>query len=300
MSIGFTQLAAFHAVAEAGGVVRGAERLMVSQPAVSKQLRQLEKALDVQLFERTARGVRPTEAGEVLADYARRIFALADEAERAVGELRGLRRGRLAVGASPTIGTYFLPHVLVRFRRRFPGIALSLEIANASVLQQRIADGLLDFALSEVPPQRPEVESDVFMRDRLIAIAPPKHPLARKRAVTLRRLCEEPFIVRETGSATKSAVERALADKGVSVVPALTLSSTEAIKCAVAAGLGVAIIPSLAAGPELKTRQVARLNVTGLSIMRDLHHLRARNRRESKAAHALMCLVRHHAAGRLR
>src|SRR5437764_193054 len=103
MPINFTQLAAFHAVAEAGGVVRGAERLMVSQPAVSKQLRQLERALDVKLFERTARGVKPTEPGQLLAGYASRIFALADEAERAVGDLGSLRRGRLAIGASPMI-----------------------------------------------------------------------------------------------------------------------------------------------------------------------------------------------------
>src|SRR6185436_19675467 len=118
------------------------------------------------------------------------------------------------------------------------------------------------------------------------AIAPLKHPLARKRLITLRRLCEEPFIVRETGSNTKSLVERALAERGLAVTPVLTLGSTEAIKCAVAAGLGVAIVSSLAAGPELKTRKVVRLNVTGLSITRDLHHLRASTRRESKAAHA--------------
>src|SRR5262245_31457617 len=128
MSLSFTELRAFHAVAEAGSVGGGAETLMVSQPAVSKQIKQLERALGTVVFERTARGVRLTDAGALLATYTRRIFALAAEAEQAIEDLGGLRRGKLVVGASPMLGTYFLPAVLVRFRRRFQAIELSLEI----------------------------------------------------------------------------------------------------------------------------------------------------------------------------
>jgi DNA-binding transcriptional LysR family regulator len=296
----FTELRAFHAVAEAGSVGGGAEMLLVSQPAVSKQIKQLERALGVIVFERTARGVRLTDAGELLATYTRRIFALAAEAEQAIDDLQGLRRGKLSIGASPTLGTYFLPEVLVRFRRRFPAIALSLEIENADVLQRRLSDGLLDSGFSEVPPQRPEVTGDVFMRDRLIAIAAVKHPLARSRALTLRRLCAEPFIVRETGSTTKSLVERALADRGLTIAPALSLGSTEAIKHAVAAGLGVAIVSSLAVQREIAARRLIKLPVRNLSIARPLYQLRLHNRRETKAAHAFACLVRHAARGQNR
>src|SRR3954453_17075083 len=109
MSISFTQLAAFRAVADKGSVGRGADALMVSQPAVSKQIKELERSLGVVLFERHPKGVRLTDAGELLAGYARRIFSLIDEAERAVDDLQSLRRGKLSIGASPTLGTYFLP-----------------------------------------------------------------------------------------------------------------------------------------------------------------------------------------------
>src|SRR3954447_24232892 len=116
MKLNFTHLTAFAAVAAECSVCRGANRLMVSQPAVSKQIKQLERALGVVLFDRTRKGVIATAAGELLEDYARRIFALAEEAEQAIDDLAGLRRGTLRIGAAPTLGTYFLPELLVRFR----------------------------------------------------------------------------------------------------------------------------------------------------------------------------------------
>src|SRR4051794_885109 len=130
-------LSVFHAVASTGSVSRGAERLEISQPAVSKQLRELERSLRTALFDRHPKGVRLTTAGEALADYARRIFALSDEAERAMADVAGLRRGRLAVGAGPTAGAYLLPRVLVEFRRRFPDVALHAETEGPDVLRQR-------------------------------------------------------------------------------------------------------------------------------------------------------------------
>ena len=292
MALSFTQLAAFHAVAAAGSVGRGAAALGVSQPAVSKQVKLLERSVGAVLFERTARGVRPTAAGEVLADYARRIYALAREAEQAMDDLQSLRRGRLVIGASPTVGTYLLPELLVRFRQRFPGVHLALEIENAQALQRRLAEGQLDFGLSEVPPQREELDARPFGQDRLIAVAARSHPLARRRKrVTLARVCHEPFVVRETGSNTKSLVERLLAGRGLAVTPVLSVGSTEAIKRAVVAGLGVAIISALAAGPELAARRLVELRVTDLKLSRPLYHLRLRGKRESKAATAFLCLV---------
>jgi DNA-binding transcriptional LysR family regulator len=291
MALNFTQLAAFHAVAEAGSVSRAAVALGVSQPAVSKQVKLLERTVGAELFERTVRGVRLTAAGEVLADYARRIYGLAREAEQAMDDLQSLRRGRLVIGASPTVGTYLLPELLVRFRQRFPGVHLALEIENGRALQRRLAEGQLDFGLSEVEPQRQELEGRPFLTDRLVAVASRKHPLARAKRVTLARLCAEPFVVRETGSTTKSLVERLLAGRGLSVHPALSVGSTEAIKRAVAAGLGVAIISALAAGPELAARRLVELRVADLKLSRPLYHLRLRGKRQSKAAVAFLCLV---------
>jgi DNA-binding transcriptional LysR family regulator len=298
MSIGFTQLTAFRAVADHGSVGRGADALMVSQPAVSKQIKELERSLGVVLFERHAKGVRLTDAGDLLAGYARRVFALIEEAEAAIDDLQGLRRGKLSIGASPTLGTYLLPDVLVRFRQRFPAVSLALEIENAAVLQRRLADGEIDFGLSEVPPARDDLDADAVMQDRLVAVAPSRHVLARKRSVTLRQLCEHPIIVRETGSTTKSLVERALAARDITITPVLSVGSTEAIKRAVAAGLGVAIISQIAAAPDIAAKRLVVIRVTDLDIRRPLYHLRLRNRRESKAATAFLCLVRHGARGR--
>jgi DNA-binding transcriptional LysR family regulator len=123
-------LAIFHAVAQAGSMTRGAERLDVSQPAVSKQVRELERALDVSLFDRVGRRVRLSQAGETLADYARRLFALARAAEEAMADVRAVGRGRLVIGASSTIGTYLLPGVVAEFWRRHPRVELLVEIEN--------------------------------------------------------------------------------------------------------------------------------------------------------------------------
>jgi DNA-binding transcriptional LysR family regulator len=272
-----SHLAIFHAIAETGNVTRAADRLMISQPAVSKQLKELERAMGTPLFDRLPRGVRLTEAGTLLAGYARRLFTLAQEAEDAMGELQGLRRGRLRVGASTTIGVYLLPEVFVRFRRVHPGVQLQMEIAASDVLARRLAEGTIDIAYTEGIVVDESIQSRIFMEDRLVAIAPAKHPLARKRRVTARRLCDEPFVVRETGSGTQSLVERALAERGLAVRPAMSLGSTEAIKRAVGSGVGVAIVSELSVALEVRAKKLAVLNLADLRLRRPMHRLENRH-----------------------
>src|SRR5438093_270946 len=137
----FGHLAVFHAVAREGNVSRAAERLLISQPAVSKQLKELERSFGTFLFDRLPQGMRLTAAGQTLASYANRIFALEAETQQAMDELRGLRRGRLSVGASTTIGVYLLPEVFVRFHRAYPGIQLRLEIAGSDAICRWLEQG---------------------------------------------------------------------------------------------------------------------------------------------------------------
>ncbi len=170
-------LAIFHAVAQEKSVTAASRRLLISQPAISKQLRQFEKSLGVTLFDRQPRGVRATEAGDVLASYAARLFSVADEAEHAISELRGLRRGRLRMGASTTIGVYLLPEIFVRFRAAHRGVQLELQIASSAVLAERLTNGSLDIAFTEGVLASEFLESKVFMFDHLVAIAPRNHPL---------------------------------------------------------------------------------------------------------------------------
>jgi len=277
-------LAIFHATAEEKSVTGAARRLLISQPAVSKQLRQLEKSLDVRLFDRRPRGVQLTEAGVLLASYATRLFSLVEESEQAIGELRGLRRGRLRIGASTTVGVYLLPELLVKFRAKHPGIQLQLEIAASDVLAGRLLDRSVDIVLTEGVIENESLESTSIFEEELVAIAPHGHPRARKKRVNAAMLCREPFVIRETGSGTRSLVERTLGERGLSIKPAMSLGSTEAIKKAVASGIGVAIVSSLSVALEVQTKQLAIICMSDLKISRPIYRL---VRRDAYASHAL-------------
>jgi len=271
-------LALFHAVAEAGSITAGAERLRISQPAVSKQISELESVLGVQLFDRLPRGVRLTDAGLALADYARRMTLLEDDAERAIAELCGLKRGRLAIGASTTIGAYLLPQALVRFHQVYPKIELHLKIANTQVIQSALMDGTLEVGFTEGRIVSDALETTVFQQDELVAIAPVGYALLSKKRVTARELCKEPFIMREQGSGTRQVVEAALGAKGISVTPVMSIGSTEAIKRAVIAGVGVAIVSRLTVSMELKSRLLGIVALNDLRINRPLHRQKLRER----------------------
>lgn len=274
-------LALFHAVARAGSISRGAETARVSQPAVSKQIGELEDALGVRLLERLPRGCRLTEAGTLLADYAGRWLALEADASRAIDEFRGLKRGRLAVGASLTVGGYLLPAAFAEFHRRFPEIELNLEIANTRQIQRALVEGGVELGFTEGPLESEGLESTVFFRDELVVIAPAGHPLLKKRSVSIRDVCNEPLILREEGSGTRAVLERALHRKALKIKPLLSLASPEAIKNAVVAGMGLAVVSRLIVALELRTGSLGIVPVTDLTIHRPLHLQRIRGRSRS-------------------
>lgn len=237
--------------------------------------------MGVALLERLPRGSRLTDAGRILADYAQRLAALEQDADRAIEEFRGLRRGRLAIGASTTIAAYLLPQALGEFHRRHPQVEMTLEIANTREIQRLLMEGRIEVGLTEGLIEGEHLDSQVFHRDELVAIAPPRHPLLKQGRVTARALCREPFILREEGSGTRAVVERALAARGISLKPVLSLAGTEVIKRAVIAGLGVAIVSRLTIGLELQTGSLAIILVKDLSIPRPLHLQRLRGRTQS-------------------
>jgi len=276
-------VALFHAVAEAGSVTGAAERLHVSQPAVSKQIGELEGVLGLRLLDRLPRGVRLTDAGRLLAEYARRLNALEGEAARAIDEFRGLRRGRLAVGASTTIAAYLLPQVFGEFHRQYPDIELQLEIANTRDIQRCLTDGVIEVGMTEGIIEEQDLDSRVFHQDELVAIAPPGHRLLGRKQVMLDELCREPFILREEGSGTRAVIEQALAARGLAVKPIISLAATETIKHAVVAGIGLAIVSRLAIGLEVKFGSLAIILVKDFEIRRPLHLQRLRGRDRSLA-----------------
>jgi DNA-binding transcriptional LysR family regulator len=277
-------LALFHAVAQAGGISRGAAAARISQPAVSKQIAEFEAALGVRLLERLPRGCRLTGAGKILADYAHRWRSLEQEAVRAMEEYRGLKRGRLAVGASMTIGGYLLPEAVSEFHRRFPEIELQLEIANTQRIQRALLEGTIELGFTEGPLESEELESTVFFQDELVVIAPAGHRLLQRRCVPVREICREAFILREEGSGTRAVAERALRRKGFKIKPLLSLASPEAIKNVVAAGMGIAIVSRLTVALELQSGSLGVVPLKDLSMHRPLHLQQIRGRLPSPAS----------------
>ena len=286
-------LAVFHAVVNAGNVSRAAEALGVSQPAVSKQLRQFERELGVTLLDRLPRGVAPTAAGRVLADHARRVFAAAGEASRAVEELRGLRRGTLSVGASTTIAGYLLPEPLARFARRHREIEVRLGVANTDGVRRAVLDGTVEVGFTEGSAEAIEgeaaLEVEPFAEDELVAVVAPTHELARLGGpASLKAVVAGPVVLREPGSGTRAVLEAALASRGLTVRPALSLGSTEAVARAVAAGAGVAFVSRLAVARDVADGRLAVVAVEGFALPRPLHRLRLRGRESSHAATAFL------------
>lgn len=291
MTLNLNALRVFAAVADAGSFTRASVALHLSQPAVSKAVKGLERELGMPLLERGPRAVRLTDAGSTLISRARELFAVERSAEEELRALRGLEGGRVRVGASTTIATYLLPPILAGFRARYPAVRLRLVSANTRAIATLVLERRVDVALVEGPVAHTRLELRRWRADELVVIVPAGHRLARRRNLTLAQLAAEPFIVRERGSGTRDVAERAFAARGIHPPVALTLSSTEAIKQAVAAGLGLAVVSRAAASDQLALGQLAALRVAGFEMRRELTELRLRGRRLSPPAEALARLL---------
>ncbi|HET6250746.1 MAG TPA: LysR substrate-binding domain-containing protein, partial [Tepidisphaeraceae bacterium] len=200
-------------------------------------------------------------------------------------------RGRLAIGTSTTIGVYLLPDVFVKFRQKYPGIDATLDVASSAAIAQRVADGSLDVGLIESPPADGMCDAEQFMSDQLVAVAGRGHALLKKSRVSAEMFCREPFVVRSTGSDTKSFIERELAARGLAPRPVMALPSTEAIKRAVAAGIGVGVISQLSIGMELKLKTLAVVRVTGLALRRPFYRIIRRGTRPGNAMRTFLELL---------
>ena len=295
MALNLNHLRIFHEVLERGSITAAAAALRISQPAVSRQLAEFEAALGTRLVDRLPRGIRATAAGEVLGERARRIFAEERAAEQDLGELLGLHRGRLAVGASTTIGSYLVPQVLGDFVDRHPDIAIDLQIGNTRAVQNDVLDGRLDVGLTEGFADAEGLDAEVFLHDEMVLIAGPLDcggPLTGVTSLVAADLERVPFIVREAGSGTREVIEAALAGRGVAIRPRMVLGSTESIKDAVVRGLGVAIVSRLTARLECEIGRLREVEVLDLRIQRELHRLLLRGKRPSPAATEFLALLR--------
>ncbi len=250
----------FLAVLETGGVAKAARARRISQPAVSEHLKGLEAYFGVRLLERSGRGVRPTAAARQLEPFVRQALQTVRQAERTAREIAEATTGSLTVGASSTPGTYVLPGPLGRFHARHPGVTLTLRIENSRAIERWVMDGEVDFGVIGEFPLLEGLTAQPWIEDRLVLLVPRGHRLAARRSVTPSALATEALIIREEGSSTQRVAARYLAERGVEVKPVMALGSTEAIRQAVAAGLGVAIVSGLAVPQDQGRVRTVRLS----------------------------------------
>ncbi|HET6780606.1 MAG TPA: selenium metabolism-associated LysR family transcriptional regulator [bacterium] len=277
------QLRIFYTVARLGSFSRAAEELRISQPSVSIQVADLERSLRVDLFEQLGKRIYLTDAGRVLEDYARRILNLVEEANSALAEVAGEFRGRLTIGASTTPGTYVLPRVIGAFQEKYPNVTVTLDIANTRRIQERILRNELDLGIVGWEVSSHNLEVLPLLEDELVLVVPPGHQLAQAETVQAKVLRDQRVIMRERGSGTREAAEAALREAGVVLSPAMELGSNEAIKEAVAAGLGVTILSTLAVAPEVAARRLVVVPMDDLSIRRSFRVVYHRDKRMGKA-----------------
>jgi len=235
----FAQLRAFHAVAEEGGFTRAATRLGLTQPTLSGQVKALENDHGVRLFERRGRGVVLTEPGRALLEVTRRLFDLEAEAERLLSGARGLGRGSLSVGAD---APYHVVPLLAAFSRRYPGIELKLSFGNTQAVLRQLFERRCDVAVLPELKADARLHARAFHRERILVFVDRGHRLASQSSVRLKELNGERLILREVGSTTRALFEAALARAGVPARAALEVGSREAVREAVAAGLGVGAV----------------------------------------------------------
>jgi DNA-binding transcriptional LysR family regulator len=284
-------LRVFASVARHGNMTRAARELRVSQPAVSKQLSDLEHDLSTPLVDRLPRGVRLTAAGELLFAHAQRILQAERSAEQELAELQNLGRGKLAVGASTTIGSYLVPSLFGELRRSHPAVELDLEIANTAGVQEAVLEHRLDLGLIEGFVASDALDVETLAGDEMVAIAAPSHPALARAPLRASELLELPVLMREHGSGTRDVIEAALAARGVELKPIMSLGSTEALKNAVLHGLGVAIVSQLTVEHELRSGQLAELRFSDLRIRRDIYLVTLKGKRQSPAAAAFTELL---------
>jgi DNA-binding transcriptional LysR family regulator len=286
------QLRILKAIAAEGSFKRAADSLYVSQPAVSLQVQNLERQLDVPLFDRGGRRAQLTEAGHLLLSYGDRILSLCQETCRAIEDLQNLQGGTLIVGASQTTGTYLLPRMLGLFRQKYPDVAVQLHVHSTRRTAWSVANGQIDLAIigGEVPPElQDSLEILPYAEDELALILPVFHSLARNGSVEKDDLYKLQFIALDSQSTIRKVIDQVLTRCGIEtrrLKIEMELNTIEAIKNAVQAGLGAAFVSISAIEKELQMGVLHRTRIDGVVVNRTLSVIFNPNRYRSKAAEA--------------
>lgn len=261
------QLQIFEAIAQYGSFTRAAEEMFLTQPTISQQMKQLTKAMGVPLYEQVGKRIYLTDAGKAVLNVSRDISQRFSELEMTLADIKGLKQGNLRLAAITT-AKYFVPRILGTFRQRYPGINISLQIANRQQILDRLANNLDDLYFIGQPPEELDINLRHFLDNPLVVIAPRNHPLAQEKHISLERLAEEPLIMREPGSGTRMAVEDFFAENRLQMRVEMEIGSNEAIKQAIVGGLGLSILSRHSLALEGSQGPLVVLDVEGFPIQK--------------------------------
>lgn len=284
------QFRVFEAVARNLSFSRAAEELHLSQPAVSMQIKGIETILGQPLTEQIGKKIFLTDAGREVLHASQAITARLDDLQHNLAQLKSVDRGSLRLAVTSTVNAV-ATNILVRFRGRYPGVAVHLGVSNRAEVLDLLAYNRIDLAIMGQVPANLGLEAVRIMDNPLVVIAPPNHPLVGKRRIPIEQVATEPFLVREAGSGTRSAMERFFAEHGLEIRSSMEMSSNEAIRQAVQAGLGLAILALQTLEMELAFNRLAVLNVEGFPIVRHWNLVHRADKRLSPAAQAFKQFV---------
>jgi LysR family transcriptional regulator, low CO2-responsive transcriptional regulator len=282
------QLRLFQALAKTGNFSKAAELSHISQPALWLHIKHLEDELGIALVDRMPRGIQLTEAGELVLNCAQQMFASADDLQAAVSDLLGLKKGKLVLGSSTTPGIYLLPEALGAFKKKNPSIELDLRIGNTQQVEDWVLSSEVALGIIGQQPHHEQLTSGPYVKDTLQVIVPPQHRWAKQKSVSVKNLLEEPFLTREIGSNTRVTIENAFRKHGISVNYAMELGSTEAIKRAVAANLGISIVSPYTIQWEIARKQLIALKLREPGFERQFNIIYYTRRRLSLPASAFL------------
>ena len=243
------------------------------------------------LFDRLGKSVRLTAAGELLTEYANRLLRLREEALLAVGELRGLNRGTLRLGANETTCLYLLPEVLADFKKAYPQVQVDIQRAITRSITERVVEGTLDFGIVTLPVKDSHLEAITIHRDAMALIVGPGHSLSSRRSVRMSDLADEPFILHKIGTTTRERLVKHFDDGGVKIKVTMELASIETIKRFVSIGMGISIVPRLCISKEIQEGSLAALEIRDARFQRKLGLIYNKGRYQSQAARAFLALI---------
>lgn len=290
--VNLEQLRVFQAVAETRSFTRAAALVHLTQPGISKHIKQMEEYYGVPLFDRAGKKVMLTEAGAMLFEAAREVMAVMEAAERRIDDLKGLRGGTLRLGASFPVGVYLLPEVLAAFRKQYPAVEVKLGISLSEVIEAKLLANELDLGLVSHDTRDPRLLAKPFMTDELIVIVPADHQWAGRRRIEPQELVGQMFIVAAQGAGTRAVVEERLKVLGIVVPNVLEFGNLEGVKHAVEANLGISIQARSVVRREIAAGTLHGLRLAGMDTSIEFYYAYRSNIHLSNAATAFLAILR--------